>query len=65
MVPTSSSTFNGRLGTNLGPVQLSLFANNMFNAHPVLSGFTEGGNRFFQAVTLVPRTIGITAEYRH
>jgi outer membrane receptor protein involved in Fe transport len=65
MVPTSSSYFNGRLGTNIGPFQVSLFANNMFNAHPVLSGFTEGGNRFFQATTLIPRTIGITAEYRH
>ena len=65
MVPTSSSTFNGRLGTNIGRVQLSAFANNMFNAHPVLSGFTEGGNRFFQAVTLTPRLIGVTAEYRY
>lgn len=46
-------------------MQLSAFANDLFNDHPVLSGYTEGGLAYFEDVTLKPRTIGLTAEYRY
>ncbi len=62
---TSYSYFNLRVGTNIGHMQLSAFANNMFNDRPVLSGYTEGGLSYFEDVTLAPRTIGITAEFRY
>lgn len=62
---TSYSYFNLRVGANLGAVQLSAFANNMFNDHPILNGYTEGGAQYFEDVTLKPGTIGLTAEFRY
>lgn len=64
-VITSYSYFNLRVGTHFGQMQLSAFANNMFNDHPVLNGYTEGGQAYFEDVTLKPRTIGLTAEFRY
>jgi hypothetical protein len=64
-VITSSSYFNVRLGTNIGHAQVSAFGNNIFNAHPMLSGYTNGGQQYFEDVTLQPRTIGVTAELRY
>jgi outer membrane receptor protein involved in Fe transport len=56
-----------RTGVRWGGIDLSLFAQNLMNAHPVLSNTRDsnpGSDLFFQH-TVRPRTIGITLTYRH
>ncbi|HEY2070656.1 MAG TPA: TonB-dependent receptor [Rhizomicrobium sp.] len=55
-----------RAGMTFGQTDISIFADNLLNAHPQLDlshqdEFTE----LFEASTLRPRTIGITATYRN
>ena len=55
-----------RAGTTFGNTDVSIFADNLLDAHPRLDlthqdEFTE----LFEASTLRPRTIGITATYRN
>jgi outer membrane receptor protein involved in Fe transport len=55
-----------RAGMVFGDTDISIFADNLLNAHPQLDlnhqdEFTE----LFEASTLRPRTIGITATYRN
>ena len=67
-LPTNPTTnvVNARLGVQIRTLDLSLFANNMFNSHPVLSEFhalsQNNGvldNRL-SAVTWRPLTVGVT-----
>ena len=55
-----------RAGLRWGGIDLSLFAQNLTDAHPQLSYTrdTTSSDLFF-AHTVRPRTIGITATYRH
>ncbi|HEY1710931.1 MAG TPA: TonB-dependent receptor [Rhizomicrobium sp.] len=55
-----------RAAMQFGNLNMALFANNLFNAHPQLDlnhqdQFTE----LFEAITLRPRTVGITATYKY
>jgi outer membrane receptor protein involved in Fe transport len=57
---------NFRTGLRLESVDLSLFVRNATNAHPLLSNqHTNPGDPRFQAVTVTPRTAGISATFRY
>ena len=53
--------FNLRGGYKTGPLDVSLFVNNVFNSHPLLGGFTV--DKLVTYSTLRPRTVGLTANY--
>ncbi|HEY1963161.1 MAG TPA: TonB-dependent receptor [Rhizomicrobium sp.] len=54
-----------RAGATFGDVSLTLFADNLFNAHPQLDlTHQDSSTLLFEATALRPRTIGITAIYR-
>lgn len=54
-----------RAGTTFGNFQVALFADNLFNSHPQLDlNHQDSNTLLFEASTLRPRTIGITATYR-
>ena len=61
----TTNLINARLGTLMNGLNLSLFVTNLANSHPVQTGFTWGGAPYYQDITLVPRTIGVTALYRY
>lgn len=52
---------NMRAGYETGSVDVSVFVNNLFDAHPLLGGFTVG--RLITYSTFRPRTVGLTANY--
>ena len=55
-----------RAGTTFGNLDFSVFADNLLNAHPVLDlNHQDSDTLLFEASTLRPRTIGITAIYRN
>jgi iron complex outermembrane recepter protein len=61
-----SNSVNFRTGLRLANADVSLFVNNVANAHPQLSfQHTNPGDPRFQAVTLRPRTVGLTATFRY
>lgn len=66
LVPDPSTNMvNLRAGLRLKSVDLSLFVNNVTDTHPQLSlEHTNPGDPRFQAMTLRPRTIGLTAVIR-
>lgn len=54
-----------RAGTTFGNFQVTLFADNLFNTHPQLDlNHQDSNTLLFEASTLRPRTVGITATYR-
>ena len=54
-----------RLGVHLGEWDVSLFARNLLNSAPLLGRNHDGpGDPIYYAVTLRPRTVGVTATYR-
>jgi outer membrane receptor protein involved in Fe transport len=54
-----------RAGATFGNFQVTLFADNLFNSHPQLDlNHQDSNTLLFEASTLRPRTIGITATYR-
>jgi outer membrane receptor protein involved in Fe transport len=56
---------NGRLGLRFGLIDMSLFANNLLNAHPALGRYQDSVfSNLFTDTTLRPRTIGVTAKYK-
>jgi iron complex outermembrane recepter protein len=62
----STNVLNLRTGVRLRTLDVSLFANNLTNTHPQLSlEHTNPGDPRFQAVTLRPLTVGITATLRY
>jgi outer membrane receptor protein involved in Fe transport len=61
----ATNMFNMRAGLRLQTVDVSVFANNLFDSHPQLSlQHTNPGDPRFQAVTFRPRTIGVTGVFR-
>ena len=57
----STHLVNMRLGARLDKVDLSLFANNVFNATPILTRDNSANGFFvFNESTFTPRTIGVT-----
>jgi iron complex outermembrane receptor protein len=61
----ATNVFNARVGLALGKVNLSVFANNVFNTHPQLSlADSQAGDPRFYAYTLRPRTIGLNLTFR-
>lgn len=56
--------FTLRSGVRWGAYDLSLFMDNVFNAHPALARYQEiQGNPVFRDLTFRPRTIGLTLVY--
>lgn len=54
-----------RTGIRFDEIDVSLFASNLLNAHPELARYSDGfGSGNFRAITLRPRTIGLTATVR-
>ena len=46
-------------------LDLSLFANNLFNAHPLLGRYQDTvASTLFTDTTFRPRTVGVTGSYR-
>ena len=55
-----------RAGLRWQGYDLSLFANNLLNAHPNLTRYSEViGNPIHRDFTFRPRTVGLTAAYRY
>ncbi len=65
IVPGANTLVNGRIGVRLGGADVSLFANNLFDAHPLLSDEHYSAPYAWFATTFQPRTIGVTATYRY
>jgi iron complex outermembrane recepter protein len=65
----SMTTLSLRTGVELDAFDVSLFVNNVFNAHPRLTRARtpgpQGPNSLFTGTTLRPRTIGITVTGRY
>lgn len=62
--PTNS--LNVRGGVRWGGYDISLFANNVLNAHPNLTRYSEVlGNPIHRDFTFRPLTVGVTAAYRY
>ncbi len=55
-----------RAGMMLNRLNLTLFADNLLNSHPQLNlNHQDSDTLLFEASTLRPRTIGVTATYRY
>jgi outer membrane receptor protein involved in Fe transport len=62
----ATNIVNFRTGVRLEKVDVSLFVRNLANAHPQMSfQHTNPGDPRFSAVTLTPRTFGVTATMRY
>jgi outer membrane receptor protein involved in Fe transport len=54
-----------RAGITLQRVEISLFANNVLNAHPYLNKAVDAPtSALVYYTTLMPRTVGLDAAYR-
>ena len=62
------SITNARLGWRVGGADISVFVNNLANAHPLLSAMFEHSTVFdsqdWTFSALRPRTYGLTVTYR-
>ena len=55
-----------RAGTTIDRFSVSLFADNLLNSHPRLNlAHQDSGTLLYEATTLRPRTVGLTAAYRY
>ena len=55
-----------RIGTTFGATQVALYADNLLNAHPTLDYSHQDSNtELFEAESMRPRTIGISATYKY
>jgi hypothetical protein len=55
-----------RAGMTVEGVNLALFSDNLLNAHPQLNlNHQDSNTLLYEASTLRPRTIGLTAIYRY
>jgi len=55
-----------RAGATVRKVDLALFVDNLFNAHPQLGlNHQDSDTLLYEATTLRPRTFGLTATYRY
>jgi iron complex outermembrane receptor protein len=67
-VPVQSNV-SLRTGIKMGGLDLSLFAQNLFNSYPKITNWNDiggptGGTPLFYNITWRPRTVGMTATYR-
>jgi iron complex outermembrane recepter protein len=65
-IPSTANTML-RAGMKWAGIDLSLFAQNVFNQQPKISVVNNAGveSPVFQVITWRPRTIGVTALYRY
>ena len=57
---------NLRAGTTFDRFAVAMFANNLLNSHPQLNlNHQDSNTLLFEAETLRPRTVGVTATYRY
>lgn len=56
---------NARAGLRFGAADISLFVNNLLNAHPDLGLSRSNNQPVYTNYTFRPRTIGVTAAYRY
>jgi len=64
--PPSTNYLSARVGTQLGPWDVSLFGNNLTNSHPELTrNHATGAAPIFQLTTARPLTVGVTGVYRY
>jgi iron complex outermembrane receptor protein len=62
----SQKQINAKLGVRFDSVEVSLFANNLTNAHSLLAlNHDAAGSPVFYGITQTPRVIGITGSYRY
>ena len=55
-----------RAGTTLGSINVAVFADNLLDSHPQLNYTHQDSNTLlYQATTLRPRTVGVSATYRY
>jgi iron complex outermembrane receptor protein len=61
----ATSELDLRAGARVGGLDVSLFANNVLDNHPLLSfGHDTVGDVNYRSTTFRPRTVGITATFR-
>src|SRR5262249_6088766 len=61
----ATSIVNLRGGMTFDKISVTAFAQNLFNTHPRLDyGHQDSDTLLFEAETLRPRTIGVSASYR-
>ena len=66
MNPPSTDFVSLRAGVDLKGVNLSLFCDNLLNAHPGLDlSHQDQETLLFEQTTFRPRTVGLTATYRY
>ncbi len=64
-LPAVESTLvNSRLGVRQGPIDISLFVNNVFNNNKALTPSAARNRAFWTTTIFRPRQIGMTAAYR-
>lgn len=56
---------NARAGVRVGDADISVFINNLLNAHPDLGLSRSNNQPVYTNYTFRPRTIGLTASYRY
>lgn len=62
----STSVVSVRAGANLGKFDVAIFADNLFDSHPQLNlGHQDSYTLLYEATTLRPRTVGVSATYRY
>jgi outer membrane receptor protein involved in Fe transport len=62
----AKNLFSARAGTTFSDIDLSIFVDNIFNAHPQLGlSHQDSDTILYEAYTLRPRTMGVTATYRY
>jgi hypothetical protein len=64
VLPPETNLLNGRLGINLSGFDVSLFATNILNDHPLQVTLFSTTLENLSGFTLKPRTVGITAIKR-
>ncbi len=63
--PTGATNLvNARIGVRFSEIDLSLFANNMFNSHPEIGLNRIRGQAIYTINSFRPRTVGLQASYR-
>ncbi len=64
--PPAYNYLSARLGMDVGHWNISIYGDNLGNAHPELGRYRDTPTTFlYRGLTLRPRTIGVTAIYRY
>ncbi len=67
LVPNPATTqVSARAGMNFGKMDLALFVENLFDAHPQLDlQHEDSGTALFEAATFRPRTVGLSINFKY